>query len=116
MANIDTWIMIQRMEAELRHRAVARRARLGPLPQQNGGRFGLNTALARLALRLLRRNAVPAPVAGDLNIQPVCHGRTLASRRVCRICGARAHGAAAFRPGYRPHRCSRRSARGKTRI
>jgi hypothetical protein len=117
MADFDTWVTVQRLEAELRNRAIARCARLGPLPEQRGGWLeAVQTRVGRLLRRLLRRPTAAPATAATSRSRPVCQGRTLAARRPCRICGARGHGAAAFRPGYRPHRCSRRLARGKTRI
>ena len=117
MTHFDTWVTVQRMEAELRDSAIARRARLGPLPQQRGGRLqALQTGVMRILRRLLRQSW-PQPAATEtVRARPGCQGRTLAARRPCRLCGARGHGAAAFRPGYRPHRCARRSTRGKTLI
>lgn len=116
MADIDTWATVLRMEAELRNRAIARRARLGPLPERGSGLVALWTRVMRSLGRLLQR-PTPAPAKpARANTRGACHGRTLPARRPCRVCGARRHGAAAFRPGFRPHRCSRRGARGKTRI
>ncbi|HEY7295631.1 MAG TPA: hypothetical protein VH916_11355 [Dehalococcoidia bacterium] len=116
MDHIDTWATVFRMEAELKHRAGARRARLGPLPQRPGFVTALWAKVAQFGRRSLRRD-VPRPAASGARYdRPVCQGRTLAARRVCRVCGARFHGATAFRPGYRPRRCLRRSALGRTRI
>ena len=116
MADFDTWVTVQRMEADLRHRAIARRARLGPLPERQSGWLTL-AARARLLLRRLLRRPVRREVTTpSQRTRTICHGRMLAVRRPCGVCGASARGAAAFRPGYRPRRCPRRIARGKTRI
>ncbi len=117
MADFDTWVTVQRMEADLRNRAIARRAQLGSLPEQNGGWMAaLREGVASLLRRLPRHTAAaPAAPAAPRN-RAACRGRTLAARRPCRICGARGHGAAAFRPGYRPQRCARHRVWGKTRI
>ncbi|HLZ71531.1 MAG TPA: hypothetical protein VKV26_16635 [Dehalococcoidia bacterium] len=116
MSHIETWAEIVRLEAALRERKAARRARLGPLPERKNGWLGLRAAIERLAHRLRRRPAAPQAAADTAPRQPACRGRTLAARRVCRVCGARTHGATAFRPGYRPRRCARPIARGKSRI
>jgi len=52
MADFDTWATVLQMDAELRHRAIVRRTRLGPLPEHE--RRG--PALQRLVRR--RRGTV----------------------------------------------------------
>lgn len=116
MAEFNTWVTVQRMEADLRDRAIARRARLGPLPERQSGWSALVARVVRLWQRLVRRPVRLEAAPAAPRTRTVCQHRALAVRRPCRVCGASARGAAAFRPGYRPRRCSRHIARGKTRI